>query len=160
MTLSATVSSRFPSIISDSQRESFTALRGCINESQRMTLEFHLGLLTNAIGSRSRNDVLACIGGCLHMDSHTASETAIVAASINVIRDLAYPAAIREMQVLVRVATGSSSDDSSSPTVHPPETPRDSSSFDSGSADDSSSTTVHPPETPHDSSSSDSGSTR
>ncbi|KAI2514292.1 hypothetical protein MHU86_185 [Fragilaria crotonensis] len=134
--------------LSDSQREAFTALRVCINESQRMTLEFLLGLLARAIGSRSRNDLLACIGGCLHLDSQTASETAIVAAYITVVRDLASPAAIGEMQVLVRVATESSSDDSSSPTVDPPETPEDSSSFNSGRTDDSSGSTKSPAESP------------
>ena len=101
-----------------------------------MTLEFQLGLLAMAYDRRSKNNVLACIDHALRLHNQTGSNAAIVAVFINLLCELASPAAIREMQRLAGAAAGSSSGESSCTTKDPAETSHGSSVFstDSGSS--------------------------
>jgi hypothetical protein len=94
-----------------------------------MTLEFQLGLLAVAYNRRLKNNVFACIDDTLRVHNQTGSNAALVAVFINVIRELASPAAIREMQRLAGAAAGSSSGGSSCTTKDPAETSHGSSVF-------------------------------
>jgi hypothetical protein len=94
-----------------------------------MTLESQLGLLSMACAHRSKNRVFACIDHTLCVHYQAGSKAAIVACFINVLRELASPAVIREMQRLAGVAAGSSSGESSCTTKDPAETSNNSSVF-------------------------------
>ncbi len=94
-----------------------------------MTLEFQLGLLAMAYDRCSKKNVFTCIDDTLRVHYQTGSNAALVAVFINVIREPASPAAIREMQRLAGAAAGSSSGESSCTAKDPAETSHGSSVF-------------------------------